>query len=100
MPQGEDMERKVMTVKAFGDVVKVDSLPKCDFCIDRAGYDARTAGGYWANMCQRHFEMMAATQELGIGKGQRLELIFLEPVKSCEYEIVEQGTICVSCNRH
>jgi len=55
--------------------VTVDKYPKCDFCateiVDSAArYDAKTMGGPWANMCERHFE--AHGVGLGTGQGQRL----------------------------
>ena len=33
---------------------------KCDFCFKPATYDAKTAYGPWAFMCDEHFEKVAA----------------------------------------
>ena len=59
----------------MSESVTVDKFPKCDFCptevVDSAArYDAKTMGGPWANMCERHFE--AHGVGLGTGQGQRL----------------------------
>jgi hypothetical protein len=49
-------------------------LPACDFgCGETARYDAATFLGPWAYMCQSCFKVNG-TGELGLGKGQRLEL--------------------------
>lgn len=52
--------------------VKVDYLPKCDFCDSEAGYDGKTNTGPWANMCSNHFKQHGVG--LGLGKGQKLIL--------------------------
>jgi hypothetical protein len=44
---------------------------KCQFCDKRAQYDAKTAFGSWAYLCDDHFELYAPFG-LGTGKGQRL----------------------------
>lgn len=55
-------------------VAKVAALPKCDVCKNEtACYDAATVYGPWAFMCQSCFELHG-TGQLGLGKGQRLEL--------------------------
>lgn len=33
---------------------------KCDFCTKPAVYDAKTAYGPWAFMCEEHFELLAS----------------------------------------
>ena len=44
---------------------------KCDFCEERAQYDARLlAYGTWAYVCQRHFVQFDC--KLGVGFGQKL----------------------------
>ena len=58
----------------MSESVTVDKYPMCDFCateiVDSAArYDAKTMGGPWANMCERHFE--AHGIGLGVGRGQR-----------------------------
>ena len=52
---------------------KVESLPQCDFCGETAQYDATTIFGPWAFMCVSCFETNG-TGQLGLGKGQRLEV--------------------------
>lgn len=32
--------------------------PKCDFCSERAVYDAKTKFGPWGYMCEKHFELL------------------------------------------
>ena len=58
----------------MSESVTVDKYPMCDFCateiVDSAArYDAKTMGGPWAKMCERHFK--AHGIGLGIGRGQR-----------------------------
>ena len=74
-----------MLVKAFKDIARVSELPECDFCIEvtPATYDARIHTGQWAHMCERHFVMLEC--KLGLGKGQKLVLEFLEQVEPCDY---------------
>lgn len=57
-----------------GQEARVERLPKCDFCGNRAAYDAKTKQGPWANMCETHWRVHAESQQLGIGMGQRLVL--------------------------
>ena len=52
--------------------VFVSSLPGCDFCSREAEYDGRTTAGYWANMCQKHFDQHGVG--LGTGSGQKLAI--------------------------
>ena len=52
--------------------VKVEVLPKCDFCDSQAAYDGKTKMGPWANMCEAHFKVSGIG--LGLGRGQRLIL--------------------------
>ena len=57
--------------------VLVDRLPICDYCFNNgksqaAIYDGKTDLGYWANMCESHFE--AYGMGLGKGKGQKLKV--------------------------
>ena len=61
-----------------GFVVALSELPKCDFA-DKGGcssseahYDFRTIFGPWANGCYTHFRMFGASENLGVGHGQRL----------------------------
>jgi hypothetical protein len=50
-------------------------MPQCDFnCGETARYDAATVMGPWAYMCQSCFELNG-TGKLGLGLGQRLELV-------------------------
>lgn len=67
----------------MSDEVIVDDLPDCDFCkhqrgqigegtVNKAAFDAATAGGPWAYMCDKHFAQYGVG--LGTGRGQRLVL--------------------------
>ena len=51
-------------------IVKVKTLPQCDFCMDEAQYDGKTILGPWANMCPTHFKQFGVG--LGLGQGQEL----------------------------
>lgn len=61
------------------NVVFVSSLPTCDLChlvgeTHEAHYDVKLPSrGYWANVCQTHFDREEC--ELGVGKGQYLTTI-------------------------
>ncbi len=52
--------------------VVVGTLPKCDFCAEKAQYDGKTNLGPWGYMCQAHFKQFGVG--LGLGKGQKLVL--------------------------
>ena len=52
-------------------IVKMETLPDCNFCGKTAGYDAMTLTGPWAYMCEGCFEVHGAGS-LGLGWGQRL----------------------------
>lgn len=52
--------------------VKVNQLPKCDFCGDPARYDGKTVMGPWADMCAKHWKLYGIG--LGTGRGQELVL--------------------------
>lgn len=53
--------------------VEVLQLPKCDFCDERAKYDARIpAFATWGYVCPTHFQQFDC--KVGLGKGQRLVL--------------------------
>ncbi len=43
----------------------------CDYCTEKAVYDARTHRGYFAFVCDIHF-YEKTEGHLGLGKGQRL----------------------------
>jgi len=51
---------------------KMTRIPKCNFCQKDAEYDGKThmGRGYWAYMCQEHFEKLGVG--LGTGRGQKL----------------------------
>lgn len=58
-------------------VVRVDALPKCDFCkeagrTELARYDGKTTMGPWAYMCGAHYSKYG--MGLGLGVGQYLKL--------------------------
>lgn len=62
-------------VKVIDTQALVSSLPHCDHCWAKgrhrvADYDAKTAHGYWAYLCEAHF--IETGGQLGLGKGQRL----------------------------
>lgn len=62
-----------------GTVAYVHKLPLCDFCKERginrpAEYDFKTRMGPWANGCEHHWITQKAFTELGVGKGQKLEV--------------------------
>lgn len=60
---------------------KVARLPVCDFCDQTAHYDAKTAVGPWAHLCEQHFQTCAMYPlALGTGRGQRL--VLAEPRKT------------------
>lgn len=44
----------------------------CDFCLAPAIYDAKTAAGPWAYLCDEHAETNQI--RLGLGWGQRLRV--------------------------
>ena len=52
--------------------VKVDVIPKCDFCHRDAEYDGKTYLGSWAFMCDEHFAKFASSTKLGLGLAQKL----------------------------
>tara|TARA_R100001086_G_scaffold211788_1_gene127796 strand:+ start:449 stop:709 length:261 start_codon:yes stop_codon:yes gene_type:complete len=66
--EGED----IITVTTTAKVLK---LPKCDYCLSNAKYDAQTKQGPWAYMCNSHFNQHARTKKLGLGLGQELKVI-------------------------
>ena len=52
---------------------KVAQLPKCDFCDERAKYDARIPlFATWGYVCETHFQQFDC--KLGLGNGQKLIL--------------------------
>ena len=52
---------------------EVTHLPKCDFCEERAQYDARTTTGVWAYLCPQHYKRHGLG--LGMGIGQKLTCV-------------------------
>lgn len=52
---------------------------KCDFCGEKAAYDAATKYGPWAFVCEAHFAT-ETNGTLGLGKGQRL--VAMQEVRS------------------
>ena len=66
--------------KTMAEQVKMIELPACDICKAQgrkqtAEYDAKTASGPWAYMCQLCWSMFSAYPgKLGTGMGQRLVL--------------------------
>lgn len=72
--------------------VKVSSLPKCQFCNERAKYDIKTLMGPWAYVCQHHFDAYGIG--LGVGMGLRLILVESKPVKTSA-GLPFTGEICI-----
>lgn len=73
-------------------IAKVVRIPQCDFCkeeakalaqsgvftdfvIQPAEYDFKTVEGPWAFGCKEHFNIHCKYDSLGLGKGQKLELL-------------------------
>jgi len=66
-----------------GTIAYVSQIPDCDVCKDyyrnwpsmirKAQYDAKTASGPWANLCEFHWKLLTY-QKLGLGLGQKLEV--------------------------
>lgn len=54
-------------------IARMSKIPNCDFCGDKAEYDAKTKFGPWAYMCGTHWHLSGLGQ-LGLGRGQRLVL--------------------------
>jgi len=64
------VKRNLINIKIPG------AISYCDFCTDekkavKAIYDAKTRMGFWAYLCEKHFQQFGVG--LGLGKGQRLE---------------------------
>lgn len=68
-----------------GTVAFMLVIPKCDFnpenktpehddCKADAEYDFLTKMGWWAYGCEAHWKKYRNYEDLGIGKGQKLEL--------------------------
>jgi hypothetical protein len=68
-----------------GTVAYVDNKPKCQFTHSvpvQAEYDFRTKSGQWAYGCELHWQMLRLHINLGVGKGQKLELSINEKENS------------------
>ena len=68
-----------------GTVAYISTPKECDLCKTigtqsekdspaRAEYDLKTKMGPWANVCEGHRQSHAMFKELGLGRGQRLEV--------------------------
>ena len=62
-------------MSSSGTLARISYQPNCDHCNAKgqtraAVYDARTAHGYWAYLCEIHFSETGG--KLGVGFGQRL----------------------------
>lgn len=55
-----------------GEICVVPEIPACDFCADGepGPYDFATKMGPWANGCEEHWRLYAASPVLGVGSGQ------------------------------
>jgi len=63
------MKRDLVDIKIAG------TISYCNFCEEEgrateAKYDAKTRMGFWAYLCEEHFQTYGIG--LGLGKGQRL----------------------------
>lgn len=54
----------------MGNIAYIAEPVKCDFCGKEGNYDAKTALGPWAYLCEDHYEIYGIG--LGTGMGQRL----------------------------
>lgn len=64
------------------DLKIASSLPEAQAIMEAvpfAEYDFRTRVGYWANGCKDHWEKHRMYEDLGIGKGQKLEPLVSQP---------------------
>lgn len=55
----------------MGTEIKVNALPKCQFCDSNAEYDGKMRRGSWAFMCKFHWDLHGVAK-LGTGYGQKL----------------------------
>ena len=68
-----------------GTIAYINAPKECDFCRiygtdsekqspARAEYDFKTDRGPWANGCAEHYKRNRMYPDLGVGKGQKLEV--------------------------
>lgn len=67
----------------MSSVAYVATLPKCDFCKNKARYDGKTSMGPWANMCPICF----GKHGIGVGTGRGQELLIQEKKEIISEEI-------------
>jgi hypothetical protein len=68
-----DYHREASPAPKPGLCVALPCLPSCDVCGSKeARYDAATKMGPWAYLCGTCYGRLAASTELGVGRGQRL----------------------------
>jgi hypothetical protein len=58
----------------MSETANVVKIPPCDFCGKEAVYDAATRQGPWAFMCTEDWLEYSDQHQLGLGKGQKLQL--------------------------
>lgn len=51
--------------------VVIDPVPRCDFCVREARYDAASITGAWGYFCETHFASLG-NGKLGVGYGQEI----------------------------
>lgn len=51
--------------------VVIDPVPRCDFCLSNAKYDAASFTGPWGYFCEVHFASLG-NGKLGVGYGQEI----------------------------
>ena len=81
----------------------VDELPPCDFCKmegkeppEPAEYDAATASGPWASMCEAHYQRHGI-KPLGLGRGQKL--VVRGSVKHSAEVLSKADALCKRCGQ-
>ena len=57
-----------------GTMALVEKYPKCSFCNSIGLYDFKTFTGQWAYGCIDHWRIYRMYEDLGVGKGQMLQL--------------------------
>lgn len=57
-----------------GTIAYITKAKTCSFCTRQATHDFKTNSGPWANGCDTHYIAFRAYPDLGVGKGQKLEV--------------------------
>ena len=59
-------------MKDYKVTIAPEHIIQCDFCKEKAIYDAKTKMSCWAYMCRSHF----LTLGVGLGQGEGQELVY------------------------